>query len=115
MPPDLKVVADQLPNGPGAAAILAAGFGCGMLGIFACGGDAFRVIGRALTIWPPAGPLSGVTTAAIAVWLAAWFALARRWARRDVNLARVNLAAGTMLIIGLLTTFPPIMDLLHRN
>ncbi len=102
----------QLPNGSGAAAILAAGVGCCALGIFAFAGDAFRDVGRLFIIWPPSGPLSGVTSAAIVVWLAAWFALSRRWATRDVNLARVNAAAFAMLAAGLLLTFPPFMDLL---
>jgi len=103
----------QLPNGPGAAAILAAGIGSGALGVFAFAADAFRAVGRAFVIWPPSGPLSGVTLAAIVVWLVAWFGLSRLWASRDVSLARVNVAAFAMLIVGLLLTFPPFADLLR--
>ena len=103
----------ELPNGPGAAAILAAGIGSGALGMFAFAGDAVPAIGRALTIWPPSGPLSGVTLASIIVWLVVWFALGRRWSSRQVNLARVNAAAFAMLAAGLLLTFPPFMDLLQ--
>ncbi|PPQ29150.1 hypothetical protein [Rhodopila globiformis] len=102
-----------LPNGPGGAAILAAGIGSLALGLFAFSGDALPVLGHTLTVWPPTGPLSGVVLATIVVWLAAWLMLARRWSGRDVNLVPINLAAVTMLIAGLLLTFPPFMDLLQ--
>jgi hypothetical protein len=104
---------NTLPNGPGAAAILAAGIGSLALGVFAFAGDASPPILRAFNFWLPTGPLSGVTTSAVIVWLVAWFALARNWGRRNVNLARVNMAAFIMLIAGLLLTFPPFMDLLQ--
>jgi hypothetical protein len=103
----------RLQNGPGAAAILSAGIGAGALGVFALAADAFSVVRQALVIWPPSGPLSGVTTAAIVVWLVTWAGLSRLWATREVNLARVNLAAFALLILGLLLTFPPFMDLLQ--
>jgi hypothetical protein len=102
-----------LPNGPGGAAILAAGLGSLALGVFAFAGDASPPILRAFNVWNPTGPLSGVTAGAVIVWLVAWFALARAWERRSVNLARVNIAAFIMLIAGLLLTFPPFMDLLQ--
>ena len=54
-----------------------------------------------------------MTTAAIVVWLVTWAGLSRLWATREVNLARVNLAAFALLILGLLLTFPPFMDLLQ--
>ena len=53
---------DSLPNGPAAAAILAAGIGCAALGILAFAGDASDTIGRLLNIYNPTGTLSGVTT-----------------------------------------------------
>lgn len=105
----------QLPNGPGAAAILAAGIGSGALGILAFAADAFREVGRAFIVYPPSGPLSGVTSGAIVVWLLAWFGLSRIWASRDISLSRVNAAAVAMLISGLLLTFPPFVDLLARE
>ncbi|MDR3534474.1 MAG: hypothetical protein P4L90_28415 [Rhodopila sp.] len=102
-----------LPTGPGAAAILAAGIGSLALGIFAFAGDAVPVIGRAFNFWNPTGALSGVTLTAIAVWLASWYALSRRWASREVNLVPVNVASFLMLAVALLLTFPPFMDLLQ--
>lgn len=59
----------DIPNGPGAAAILAAGIGCAAVGVLAFAGDASPAIGKLLNIYNPTGTLSGVTTLAIIVWL----------------------------------------------
>jgi hypothetical protein len=104
---------DSLPNGPGAAAILAAGIGSAALGVFAFAGDAVPAVRRAFVFWTPTGPLSGVTLTAIVVWLAAWYGLSRRWGTRDVKIGWVNVAAFLMLIAALLLTFPPFIDLLQ--
>ena len=101
------------PNGPGAAAVLAAGIGGFALGACALAGDAFSGIAHALTFSKPTGPLSGVTDVAIAVWLVSWILLSRRWARRNVHLGRINLITSVLLVLGLLLTFPPFMDLLQ--
>ncbi len=103
----------QSTNGAGAAAILAAGIGCLALGLFALAGDALPWAHRAFNIWAPSGPLSGVSLGAVAVWLAAWGALAWRWSKRDVALVTVTTLAFTMLAACLLLTFPPFMDLLQ--
>jgi hypothetical protein len=100
-------------NGPGAAAVLAAATGCFTLGVLALAGDAIAPLAHLLTIWDPTGPLSGVTTAAILAWLAAWAVLSRLWSAKTVNLSRVNLASLMMVIAGLLLTFPPVMDFLQ--
>jgi hypothetical protein len=104
---------DKYPNGPGAAAILAAGVGCAAMGILAFAGDAFVAIGKFLNFYNPVGTLSGVTTLAILIWLAAWFVLGRAWASSTVAMARVNLWSFALLLVGFLLTFPPFMDLLQ--
>jgi hypothetical protein len=103
----------DLPNGPGMAAILAAGMGCAALGIFAFLGDAFKGIGQFFNFYNPTGALSGVTDTAIVVWLAAWYVLAKRWRGRDVAVGQVSVIAFVLLATGLALTFPPIMDLLQ--
>jgi hypothetical protein len=105
--------ADAPPNGPAAAAILAAGVGCGTLGILAFAGDASDAIGRMLNLYNPTGTLSGVTTIAIIVWLAAWLLLNRAWRVRSVALGWINVASFALLAVGFLLTFPPFMDLLQ--
>jgi hypothetical protein len=102
-----------ISNGPGAAAILAAGIGCAFLGLFATSSDAFPAVKSFFNFYNPTGALSGVTTGAIVIWLAAWYALARRWQSATVAMAKVNVAAFVLLALGLLLTFPPFMDLIQ--
>ena len=102
-----------LSNGPGAAAILSSAIGCFVLGVLALAGDAFPPVARALNVWKPTGPLSGVTDLAIIVWLLVWLVLARAWARRTVNWGTVKVASIAMFVAALLLTFPPFMDLLQ--
>ena len=105
--------AQKHANGPGAAAILAAGIGCAAMGILAFAGDASDAIGKFLNFYNPTGTLSGVTTLAILAWLVSWFVLSRLWAHSNVAIARVNLSAFILLLVGFLLTFPPFMDLLQ--
>jgi hypothetical protein len=104
---------EALPNGPAAAAILAAGIGCGAVGVLSFAGDASDSIGRMLNIYNPTGSLSGVTTVAIIVWLVAWLVLHRMWRTREIAMGGINAAAFTLLLVGFLLTFPPFMDLLQ--
>lgn len=113
MKADAETQFDGLPNGPGAAAILAAGIGCAAVGVMAILRDAFVPIANLLNFYKPSGPLSGVTTVAVVVWLSAWFILASLWRKRNVNLSKVNPTAFALLAVGLLLTFPPFMDLLQ--
>jgi hypothetical protein len=104
---------ETIPNGPGAAAILAAGIGSAAMGIAAFAGDASQRLGKALNFYDPVGTLSGVTTVSIVIWLAAWLILSRLWATKSVALGRINQVAFALLLVGFLLTFPPFMDLLQ--
>jgi hypothetical protein len=64
-----------------------------------------------MVFYKPTGPLSGVTTSAILVWLVAWAILNARWCGRNVAVTRVNALAFILLGLGLLLTFPPVADL----
>lgn len=103
----------EVPNGSGAAAILAAGIGCGMVGILAFAGDASATIGSLLNFYNPTGTLSGVTTTSIIVWLVVWFVLDRLWRTRTIAMGKVSAVAYALLAVGFLLTFPPFMDLLQ--
>lgn len=105
----------RLPNGPGAAAILAAGIGSLVLGLLSFASDAWPGVRAAFIIWTPSGPLSGVSTGTLAAWLLAWLLLSVLWRGRSVRLGRVNAAAFAMLAAGLLLTFPPFVDLLQSQ
>ncbi len=100
-----------VPTGGGAAAVLAAGIGSFLVAVFALLADKFAAIKSTMIFYRPTGPLSGVTTCALAAWLATWFILHARWRNRSVALAPVSTAALVLLILGVLLTFPPIADL----
>lgn len=99
------------PNGSGAAALLAAGTGASALGVLAIAGDRIAAVEKFMAFYKPTGPLSGVTTCAIVIWLGVWAILDLRWKHRNVALGRVCAAALMLLVVGLLLTFPPIADL----
>ncbi|MGB7266697.1 MAG: hypothetical protein WBC92_14355 [Terracidiphilus sp.] len=101
----------DFPNGGGAAALLAAGIGSFAVAVFAILGDQSAFFKKLFVFYKPTGPLSGVTTSAIVVWLLVWFFLHRRWSWRMVAMRQVSAAALILLILALLLTFPPIADL----
>jgi hypothetical protein len=100
-----------LPNGPGAAAVLAAGIGSFALGLIDVLADKIPPIRTWTNFYDPTGPLSGVTTMAVIVWLAAWAFLSLRWRGREVRFAIVSRIALLLLALGMLLTFPPVADL----
>ncbi|MDR3734844.1 MAG: hypothetical protein P4L10_04820, partial [Acidobacteriaceae bacterium] len=52
-----------VPNGPGAAAILAAGIGSFAVAVLTVAADKSALVKNLLAIYKPTGALSGVTTA----------------------------------------------------
>ncbi len=110
--PDDSSKTPTLTNGSGAAAILAAGVGAFALAVLALAGDKSAHIARGLIFYKPTGPLSGVTTAAVLIWLFTWGILEWRWRNRTVPAGRVNTVALILLGLSFLLTFPPIADLL---
>jgi len=78
--------------------------------VLALAGDKSAAIKSSLNFYRPTGPLSGVTTVAIVIWLVVWVLLGWRWRRRTVAAGRVIVAALVLLGLGLLLTFPPIAD-----
>ena len=110
-PVNTNQAAESIPNGPGAAAILAAGIGCAAVGIVSLAAEVSETIHDVLNFYSPVGPLSGKTTVAIIIWLAAWFVLSRLWATKTVAMRQVNLAAFILLAVGLVLTFPPVWGL----
>lgn len=110
-----QTAGELVANGPAAAAIVAAGAATCALGILAVIADGSKTAGRWLAFYRASGPLSGVTTVTILIWLGIWFALAKLWRGENVNLAKTNALAFFLLACGLLLTFPPFTDLLLRK
>jgi asparagine N-glycosylation enzyme membrane subunit Stt3 len=108
----MTMPAREAANGGAAAAIVAAGVGCFAVGVLALAGDGVKAVAKLLTFYRPTGPLSGVSTMAIAAWLVTWFVLARRWGGRSVSMTKVSAVAFVSLALGLLLTFLLFEDLL---
>jgi hypothetical protein len=102
----------RIPNGSGAAAILSAGLGCFAVALLAFIADKSAAIKSMMIVYKPTGPLSGVTTLAIAVWLVCWLVLELRWRQREVAMKKISLIGVGLLLLSVLLTFPPIVDLL---
>jgi hypothetical protein len=107
---DVAEIAKE-PSGSGAAAILSAGIGCFSLAILAVAGDKWIVVKNALVWYKPTGALSGVSTAALLIWLLLWGILEWRWRNKSVAAGRIHAIALTLLGLSLLLTFPPIAEL----
>lgn len=104
-------VTERKPNGPAAAAILAANIGVFCLGAVTTLAEISAPLKGALNLYAPAGPLSGKTTAGVVAWLITWVALHFYWQRKDVNLSRVFTSSLILLGLGLLLMFPPFFEL----
>jgi hypothetical protein len=101
-----------LTNGSGAAAVLAAGIGAFTIAVIDMAADKVASIKSMANFYRPTGPLSGVTTISILVWLACWMILDWRWREKNVGIARISAVALALLVLSLLLTFPPIADML---
>jgi hypothetical protein len=93
-----------------AAALLAAGVGAAACGVFYILGGV-KALGPYFNLYKPSGALSGVSTAAIVVWLVTWGVLGSRWKDRPVNMRRIGTVSLGLLLLGLLLTYPPIARL----
>jgi hypothetical protein len=98
-------------NGSGAAAILSAGIGCFVLAVLAILGDKVALFKSSFVFYKPTGPLSGVTTVAILLWLVTWATLEWRWRKRRVAARQIYAIALALLVLSLILTFPLVADL----
>jgi len=106
-----SVRATDLPNGPGAAAVLAAAIGCMALAVLGIAADKSASIKALMNLYRPTGPLSGVTTMSVVVWCLCWLGLQLLWRKRNVALGRICAIGVGLLVLSVLLTFPPIADL----
>lgn len=95
------------PNGGILAALVAAGIGCATLGIMVVIAEASKGFKDTLTFYEPAGSLTGKTTVAVLVWVAAWLVLHRSLKESEVSLQFAYRTTLVLVMIGLLGTFPP--------
>jgi hypothetical protein len=103
----------EVPNGSAAATILSAGIGCFSVSLLGWLGDALPPMAHFFVFYTPTGPLSGVSTTSVIIWLIAWKLLSRFWSGKNLPLGRINAIALLLLVVGLLLSFPLIGDFLQ--
>lgn len=109
------------PNGPVAAAFIAAAVGCAVLGVVVVLQEAAILSGPSLDfaknfgIGSGVGPLSGKVIIASIAFLATWAVLGYLWRRKEVDFARAFLLSIVLLVIGFALTFPPIFEIFAKQ
>jgi hypothetical protein len=103
----------QVATGEAAAAFLAGGIGCFVLGLLVTLTEmpALVDLKNALTWSNPVGPLSGKTGVAVIAWLLAWAVSHYTMRAKEVNLKTYVIVAGVLTALGFLLTFPPFFEL----
>jgi hypothetical protein len=99
------------PDGPGAAAMLAAGIGVFALGLMTTLNEVSEGLHdflQSLEMGQGAGPLAGKTIIAVIVWLVAWLILAAIWRGKEMNIKRVFWIGLVLGVLGGVLTFPPV-------
>jgi hypothetical protein len=95
----------ERPEGPAAAALLAAGVGSAVLGLLTTLAEASEDVKDWLALTDDVGPLSGKTVYAVGAWLVAWAVIG--WLVRPKRVTRMVLIVTAVLIgLGVLGTFP---------
>lgn len=105
----LESTQKSVAYGAAQAALLAAGIGTFAMGLIVILTQAGLIAIPAL--YAPAGGVSGRTTLAVLIWLAAWAVLHRRWKTRTSESNGVQLLSWVLIAAGILLTFPPIWSL----
>ena len=94
--------------GPVAAVFLAAGIGAMVLGLMTVLAEASTSIHDALELSTAVGPLSGKTTAAVAAFFISWGILYAVMKDKHYEPKKMFIWSGSLVILGLAMTFPPI-------
>lgn len=112
------------PNGPAAAAFLAAGIGAFVLGLNTTLAVAFPAAEGATPFWDFAktyglgqgvGPLSGKVIVAVLAYVISFVGLGLAWRGREINLTPVLWASAILVALGFAGTFPPIFEVFHAE
>lgn len=111
------VTPDTKPNGPAAAAFVAAGAGAFVLGLMVTLAEAstgikdFLDFSKNYGIGSGVGPLSGKVLIAVGAYLVTWIVLALALRGREVDFRKVFIVTLVLLALGFALTFPPIFTL----
>lgn len=96
-------------NGAALAAYLGAGIGAFAMGLFVVLNEAGVFAAPAL--YGPAGGVTGRTAFAVVTWLIAWAVLHQRWKDREVAAGRIHALTLSLILLGIVLTFPPVWSI----
>jgi hypothetical protein len=108
---------DTKPNGPVAAAFIAAGIACLVLGIFVTLNEFSPAVSGFLKfdanfgLGKGVGPLSGKVGMAVIAYVISWVILHFLWRGKELNFRTVLLASLILVGLGFALTFPPIFKI----
>jgi hypothetical protein len=110
---DQDTVETRVATGEAAAAFLAGGIGCFIIGMMTtlAAVPALVELKNGLTWSNPVGPLSGKTGVGIIAFFLAWAIAHVTLKDKDVNLKTYVIAAAVLTGLGFLLTFPPFFEL----
>ena len=94
------------PDGPLSAALIAAGIGIFVLGVFTTLSEANEDVADFLNLHDPVGPLAGKTVFSVAIWLIAWVVAGVLYRGRDDTLRTALIIFVVLSALGYLGTFP---------
>jgi hypothetical protein len=103
----------ERPNGPAAAALLAAGIGSATLGLSTLIYELndTSAFAKSMTWVKPVGGLSGKSSLGILAFLVSWAILAYVFKGKETKFGQIAAIALALLIVGLIGTFPPFWHL----
>jgi len=104
---------DERPDGPGAAAMMAAGIGIFVLGLFTLLSEASVSIHdwlESLEFGRGVGPLAGKTILGTVGFFASWLILGIAWRTKELDLRRWFWIALTLGVVGAVLMFPPVFQ-----
>lgn len=102
---------EERPNGPAAAALLAAGIGVLVLGLLTVLAEANADIADWLNFKNRVGPLSGKTTLAVLAYVVSWAVLAPALWKRSLAINTVLIVTAVLVAAGFIGTFPKFFEL----
>jgi hypothetical protein len=106
----------HVATGEAAAAFLAGGIGCFVIGLMTtlAAIPALESLKNALNWWNPAGPLTGKTGAGVIAFFLSWIVGHYLLRQREVNLKLYFTVAMILTGLGFILTFPPVFEAFER-
>ena len=96
----------QEPEGPIAAAVIAAGVGAFALGLLTTLSEMSKTIKDLLNFYDPVGSLAGKPVGAVVIWLVSWALLHMAYRDKGFETRKTLTLALILIALGTLGTFP---------